>query len=378
MPYEIDMNELPAGYVLTPARAGEHAKVVYCEFTSTEDGQYFIKRLEGSINNILEKLPREFSPSQVDHLLVVYQSDKKATVYVNELSFELSIRTARAVEAGQEVRKSDIADIESFQLGVEIPDDASFLFLFSVGWRRGLFYDFGPTLGAYRSRRQYSISDVLAQAYSHVLFQEIFGILDEEWSTLFSAKWFPFAGLSNETIEGLLSHIRSDWDPDEKLDDIASELECRLLQMLDDWGKKSIFMPHIEILERAVERFMAQDFMSCTSLLFPRIEGIIRTHRISNNNTGSLNQGDLARSAVAAKIDRESSLLLPRRFASYLEEVYFANFEPSELEVPVSRNSIGHGVAKASDFNKKSAVIGLLIVHQLFYFLQDSSGPDND
>ena len=34
-------------------------------------------------------------------------------------------------------------------------------------------------------------------------------------------------------------------------------------------------------------------------------------------------------------------------------------------------HSVAHGVAAAEKFNQKSAVIGILTVHQLFYFLEN-------
>ena len=46
MPFEVNLGEVPAGYALSSAREGEEVQVVYREFTSTEDGQYFIERLE--------------------------------------------------------------------------------------------------------------------------------------------------------------------------------------------------------------------------------------------------------------------------------------------------------------------------------------------
>lgn len=63
---------------------------------------------------------------------------------------------------------------------------------------------------------------------------------------------------------------------------------------------------------------------------------------------------------------------MPHRFQDYLRDVYFADFSPaSNDEADVSRNSVAHGTASASKFNRKSAVIGILIAHQLFYFLEN-------
>jgi hypothetical protein len=67
------------------------------------------------------------------------------------------------------------------------------------------------------------------------------------------------------------------------------------------------------------------------------------------------------------------SRFLPNNFQCYLEEVYFANFDPRNPDV-LSRHSVAHGVAVAQDFSLKAATIGLLILDQLSFYLrpQDS------
>ena len=187
-------------------------------------------------------------------------------------------------------------------------------------------------------------------------------------------KWFPFVGLTNRTIESLVSHVRSGWDPDKRLDEIVSEVKSRSTQMLNSWRGHSSLMEHIEILERAVERFQNDDPISCTSLLFSRIEGILRTHHNSLGAGGKPSPEILSKSAVAEKTSKDTCLLLPRRFNTYLREVYFAGFDSSAQKIEVSRHSVGHGVASETEFNTKSAVVGILIVHQLFYFMKPSKG----
>ena len=133
-------------------------------------------------------------------------------------------------------------------------------------------------------------------------------------------------------------------------------------------------MEHIEILERAVERFQNDDPISCTSLLFSRIEGILRTHHNSLGTGVRPSAEILSESAVVAKTGKDTCLLLPHRFNTYLHEVYFSDFDPSAQKIEVSRHSVGHGVASESEFNSKSAALGILIVHQLFYFMKTSKG----
>lgn len=368
MPQEIKLDHAPVGYAIAPARANEIAQVSYREFTSTEDGQHFIQRLEGIPNTVIDKLPERIAPSTIDNMLAICQHDGRATVYVNELEIQAAIRAARPIQAGENLRKDDIADIESLDIGVQIPDDAGFLLIFSVGWRKGLFYDFGPICPG-REVRTYNPSTLFGQIYAHVLFQERFSLTDDEWNQLMEAKWFPFIGLSDNSINGLIGNVRCGWELDERIVDIVSELKGRVPQMLNSWSGNSAFEPHIEILEKAVNHFLNDDPISCAGLLYPRIEGILRTHNNSQGIPISPTQDNLSNLAVDSRSGREKCLLLPLRFSNYLREVYFANFDPSSTEIGVSRNSVGHGVASASAFDQKSAVVAILIVHQLFYFL---------
>lgn len=370
MPIEINLGMPPAGYAVSAARRGELAQVQYLEFTSTEDGQHFIKRLEGLPNQILQKLPNPIPPSQVDSLLAVCFPRGKTAVYVNEVIPRAQCRASRAIKAGSTITRDDIIEINRLELDVDVPSDAGVLFLFSVGWRKGLFYDFGPVGCPNPTPRKYDLASVLGQAYCHILFQERFSISDAEWNALFAAKWFPFSGLLNSTIDVLIDHVRAGWDPDEKLPEFTSQTKERLPQMLESWRKHSSFAPHIELLERAAERFQSDDYVSCTALLFPRIEGILRTHHTSLGTKAPPSSKNLTYSAVAARMDHEKCLLMPHRFAAYLGDIYFANFNPVAQQIDVSRHSVAHGVASASGFNQKSALLAILVVHQLFYFLE--------
>ena len=373
MPYEITLEVAPAGYFGTAARAEEFAQVIFREFTSTEDGQQFIKRLEGGVDPILRELPIQVLPSTIDHMLAICLRDGKTTVYLNELEIQGTIRVSRPVKKGQGMTKDDIADIVRLDLGVDIPEDAGFIFVFSVGWRKGLFFDYGPIVPN-QGPRLYDIGSVLAQAYAHVLYQELFSITESEWGYLFEGRWFPFAGLSSDAIDGLVSYARAGWDLDEKLDSIVAEVKTRAPQMLDSWRNNSFFSAHIEVLERAVERYLDDDPISCTGLLFSRIEGIMRSYHASVRTAEQPSQENLSTSAVSANIQNEKCLLLPYRFDRYLREVYFAGFDPNSPHIEASRHSVGHGVASTSEFNLKNATISILIAHQLSYFLRTEQG----
>ena len=381
MPVEIDLGMPPAGYAAAPKRATDTTGLIqYREFTSTEDGQHFIRRLEGIPNDILGKLPTPTPASRVDHLLALCHRDGTATVYLNELEIRASVRWRgyRSVDAGEPVTTDDFVDVERIELGVHIPEDVGALFIFSVGWRKGMFYDFGPVGGPSPRPRAEDVAAILGRCYCHVLFQERFGISDTEWRDLFEAQWFPFTALRAATIDKLLDHVRSGWEPDELLDDIVVEVKGNVPRMLQGWRNHSSFKPHLDTIERAVEGFQNDDdYIGCTGLLYPRVKEVRRTHL--DATTGSQDtQKKLAQAAVGSKLGNEQSPFLPRRFQHYLDDVYLPNFSPTPRhDTKMSRNSEVRGTASASRLDRKSAVIAILIVHQLFYILENgANGSD--
>ena len=81
------------------------------------------------------------------------------------------------------VWSTDIADIVEVNLGVDIPTDHGMCLLFSVGWRRGVYFDFVP-LAPERQPQDYSIGPVLGAAWSALMFQERFGLSEAQWQWL--------------------------------------------------------------------------------------------------------------------------------------------------------------------------------------------------
>lgn len=370
MPYHIKFERAPAGYSLASAKEGdEHVRVAFRELLTSEDGMALIQRLEGFPSEIIGMLPTEarIRPSQIDHLLIHFDHDGNAVVYVNELSQIGIVRVRNDFKIGQAVYEDDIVDVNQLRFeGIDIPKEHGVLVVFSKGWRKGLYFDFEP-IHPERKPRNYDLWEALGQAYNYLWFQEVLALTDDVWEALFAAQWFPFVGLRSRTINELLGWIRSGQSADEILPNATNDVRERLPLLRKRWESSSIFAGHEDLLNRAAERFEAKDWMSASAILYPRIEGVLR-NVAKTTNAASFGQSALAEAPAAAGGLSRTSRLLPQKFQKYLKDVYFKSFDPN-LPATLSRHSVGHGVAPPAEFSEKAAVLGFLIIEQIFYHM---------
>ena len=162
MPIEFKLNERPAGFSLNFAAKEGSVKVMTTELINPLDSNLLVTRLEAMQTMVFEKIPNLPSPSQIDHLLVLINHDLSGIAYINELTIKAQIRINRDVEKGTPVYQKDIDDIESVDLGVEIPESVGVIVVRSLGWKKSLFYDFGP-LQNNNEPRSFLIDQVLAK-----------------------------------------------------------------------------------------------------------------------------------------------------------------------------------------------------------------------
>jgi len=374
MPYRVHLEERPAGFAAASSKDGDKIPIIYREFTSSEDGEKFISRLDGTPAKILTLLESSTSirASTVDHLIALIQQDGTTDVYINEANFLGKARLLKVVKQGDPILDVDIVDIEELWIeDVEFPQDVGIIFLFSQGWRKGLFFDFGPLLPA-PVLRQYAVPKLFANLFNYLTFQQYFRLSDEDWNKLFAASWFPFIGIGKDALRDLLTRVREGWNTEELVDLIAERMKARLPVQRQLWNSYEALKPHAQFLDHAIDRFVHGDSISAVSILFPRIEGLLRELQVKLGSR-SFKQIDLAGAPHTTHTSWSSanSRLLPLRFKQYLENVFFASFTPG-VTPTLSRNSVAHGVAPASLFSVKSAVIGFLVIEQLCYHLPPS------
>ncbi|HUU98247.1 MAG TPA: hypothetical protein VM487_21145 [Phycisphaerae bacterium] len=379
MPYQVTFEMLPVGYAASAKkRDAETADVSTRGFLSSEDGDLFITLLEGFPNHCLALLPKRVPPSTVDHMLAIVRADKTATVYVNEIQMRVKVQVKRSLKAGEAVFKDDIADVERLGLpGIKVPADAGVVFFFSVGWRRGLFYDLLPVLPKDGVPRDYDLEVRLGQLYQYLEFQEVYKITEPEWRVLVGKGWFPFVALKASTVKEMIAHVRNDWDVDDLLSKIAEEVRRLLATLRERWSTNRFFSPHYDVLRSGLDRYEAGDYVSAISVLTPKVEGILRGFGLATG-TKSLKAQQLTSSAVRRlQQDNPDSLLFPRRFRKYVDSLHFGSFN-AETPEGASRHTVAHGVAPPQAFTEKQASIIILVLDQFAFFLGRQANSDSD
>ncbi|MDA7968065.1 MAG: hypothetical protein MPK31_03885 [Gammaproteobacteria bacterium] len=367
--YEIDAKDLPTAYIQSVDKDTNQVTCVTSRLIlSSETDFAFV--MDNLVTPIINQLPKNsgIQPSTVDHLLAITGPDHKCKVYVNELGLRTSVRSKSSVRKGQVVYSEQIADVERLEFhGVEIPADAGVVVVLSHQWGKSLFFDTGPIMEGDKNKRDFDIGEVLGQCQNRMLFQHLYEITAEQWETLFQQRWFPFMGLKHQTMKLMRRYLDSGGNCDDLLDDIVAEVKAGLPGWIKSWESRPSFANHMGFISRAAERFMEKDYISSISILYPRIEGVLRSIA-PNQGDSRLHQSKLAKSALEASgiSTRAFSALLPEAFSEYLEKVFFADFQPDETP-PMSRNAVVHGAAREEQFSEKEAVIAFLILHQIFY-----------
>jgi len=264
--------------------------------------------------------------------------------------------------------KNDLVGIENVDLGkIDIPATSGVIVLFSIDWYRGLFFDFGP-LPPINHKREYDLEAVIGGFYSYLFFKERFNLAEDDWGHLFSSNWFPFMGLSPNTIGELIRLNKCRRDVDTLIPKAREELINLLPQAFNTWSKSEIFKGHMAFLQTAFKHYENEDYLSCTSVLFPRIEGLLRSFQSLMGTFSNATQRGLSDTVVSPDVSMmslQANPLLPEKFRDYLSNYYFANFSPEET--PLSRNSVGHGTSTAESHDLKGATLGFLIMCQLGY-----------
>jgi len=319
---------------------------------------------------LISRVPACPPPSLIDHFLAVIAPDLRTTVFVNELQPVALMKPKRAMKKGQLVMLDDILDVKKLELGVPVPRESAIIFISSYGWRKSLFFDFGPILQP-PVERDYDLGVLLGHQHAYLLFQDQLKITERQWHCMFEQHWFPFRFLPVEVIKKMLNIASEGWQIDEILDDpkVLATID-EAIQSSEAFLSPAVLSEHRELLTHAFQRYQAKDYKSCVSILYPRIEGVLR----SIHAEVGIGKASCTRVVDSATLQYEqtlgqSNLLMPSKFREYLTRVYFREWHPGDTPEHVSRHTVSHGVAPVCKFDRKAAIIGILTVLQIGLYL---------
>jgi hypothetical protein len=169
----------------------------------------------------------------------------------------------------------------------------------------------------------------------------------------------------------MVDFLRSGEDLDRLLPEIETQLETVAREAVDLASNNQHFSSHAPFVEKAYERLAADDHISAAHILFPRIEGLLRSYyQLAKPAVRPKNQQSLIEIAFpSANVTRFStSVLRADQFSSFISKVIFPGFD-WQAPAGSTRNTIGHGVVSVVDISQRNVVIAILTVHHLLFTL---------
>lgn len=368
MKYKLDVKNLIAGISMNGAEEGEMINVLQRGFLHSGSGELYYRALEQFEDCFLAEFNKpQNNVSQIDHYLVLIHCDRSVEVYINEFTLMFQMITSRALKKGEKVRKEDVAGITKFRFkDFEIPNDVGIVFYFNVGWRSGVYFDLTPL---HSSRKLDNILKTLGDAYQSLLFNKLF-INEIDFSEdLLEEGWFPFVMITGGLYESLLDCLDSKISIKNAEEKVLNHIDTeRLMNVVAKLDKISLFRKHNPFIKVGIERYIEEDYLSAISNIWPRIEGILRGLFKGSNRPGQQKLTNNLRDIIAGS-GLAPITYFPDLFRKYLLDYYFRDFDTERKEIELSRHSHSHGVADVNSYDKKRALIGILIIDQLSYYV---------
>lgn len=273
----------------------------------------------------------------------------------------------RDFKVGEAVTYSEIASIRRIRFPtVSIPPDCGIIFHFSEAYRHGIYIDLTPlaegSLDIDAFEREVGIYFQQLSYETHFRNDEVIAKMAEDG-------WFRFAAIPKEMFDQFYEFYAESSIKD-KASMIRNHFSAdRLSSMVQRWQKKQEFKKHHKFLNSALKAYKSGNYIATISTFYPRIEGVLRAlfgHKNKDPNLPWLLKQ--LREAGSNKVGTQS-LLFPRQFQKYLEEFLCKSFDFSSGEISFSRHSHAHGVADDEDYTQDRAIIGFLIMDQIYYYV---------
>ena len=333
------------------------------------------KNFERYCNSILNLVLGNSQNETLNKLLVVIKKDERAIIYQN-FPLKFQIKAKKSVKAFELVRQDDILDIigvefsdSIFSLGIENGD--KFIWLFRTNWKFGLYFDFSGKLDVSK------LSGELADCYRRLLYLDMYSFLENEkgLKELFDEGWFPFIQLIGSRFQKLMDYFADEKKYAFQVEKILEYFNHEdFIKLSSNWWSNPVFNEKRDILEAGIEAYFQgtkSGYINAIKTISTEIEGVIRVVYFRDFKKKPTTQ-EIQQYITALgekKFSSVGSLGFPKLFYEYLNESVFKGFDLKSGEIPSSRHSFAHGVAKFENYNQIRALQLLLTLDQIYFFL---------
>jgi hypothetical protein len=313
-------------------------------------------------------------PNCVYQFLIVLHKNLTAELYINEFPVAIECMIKRDVEKIERLTQNDIADIRRIKFpNITIDNTDKVVYCFKVHWKFGLFFDFTRELDIE------AMALALGSLYRFLTFQYVYDVVSTEiqFSEMMKDGWFPFIEIIGNEYQQIAEAYKNKFHFEERINKIAESFSSvRFDTIKNKWWKNHIYTDKKVLLEAGISAYLtnsSEGYISCIKILTGEIEGVLRMQYFSDTKKGNdVGVRELMRYLIEKgkqKTGSNDSLFLPSQFLEYLNNVFFANFNLENGKVDLSRHSASHGVAKAEDYTKIKALQSILILDQIFFYI---------
>lgn len=367
--YKIRLQTPIHGVCIESTESGKKAKVAIKNFVTGYDGEKFFLPLEDFTHLFLNQWQKKthLSLTHIENCVIVINKERIATVSVN-CPVTSEILSKEDVEKGSLVFKDSVGDIRKiFIHGVKIPPDCGLIHLFSLNWRRGLYFDFSPLLYPDHQRNE-DLSSLFASLYAYLFYPEIFRSPPDIQRQLFELGWFPFIRILGRDYEALFKKAINKIPFENIENQILGRFDAiQINKMYDSWMQKRIFVPHKNLIRKGIDEYLEGDPISAIHILYPRIEGVIQLFDIDTKSL-KLGREEIIQAVKSKNQDR--TLFLPEQFNEFLKTNYLNPFDKKSQDIALSRHSLAHGVVtNPNHFSKIRALQAILTLDQLSFYV---------
>ncbi len=333
------------------------------------------KNFERYCNSILGLVLGNSQNETLNKVLVVIKKDDRAIIY-QDFPLKFQIRAKKAVKAFQIIYQNDIIDITGVEFSdaifnLDIENGDKFIWLFRTNWKFGLYFDFSARLDISK------LSGELAECYKRLAYFDLYSFLENEKRVkdLINEGWFPFVQLVGSRFQNLMDYYADEKKYSFQVERIVEYFgKDDLLELSSDWWNNSLLNEKRDILEAGIEAYFQDTkagYINAIKTISTEIEGIIRIayFRDFGKQPSTLEIKQYITSLGEKKFSSVGSLGFPKLFYEYLNISIFKGFDLQAGEIPSSRHSFAHGVAKLENYNQIRALQLLLTLDQIYFYL---------